>query len=309
MIPLQFKAKKDNQFHIPGKYQGIPIEDYHACSEISSSLIKAFCESPYEFETKRAGEWERKRHFDKGQAAHCLLLEPDKFHSTFTNGDNLDCRKKADKEFIAESELNGQIVLRGGDYQDVLNAVETFQWIQSIMIKDKGASPLFAGGEAEVSYFWEDPKTWIPCRCRPDYLRLDDGIIIDYKTTRKGGSAPFDFNEQIRKLLYHIQAIHYMNGINAIEGAGTIKEFIWVAQEIEAPYQVSFHRLSETFIDIDDEEKLSEDYGIAVGDYTRVMLELQNYLNTNPEYTGYPTRLHQFKFPKWYVYNYKEGNL
>jgi PDDEXK-like uncharacterized protein DUF3799 len=70
----------------------------------------------------------------------------------------------------------------------------------------------FRGGAPEVSCFWADPATGVPCKCRWDYLKQH--VIVDLKTAQNVYGTPIDraVARAIANGRLHIQAGFYLEG-------------------------------------------------------------------------------------------------
>lgn len=84
----------------------------------------------------------------------------------------------------------------------------------------------------EASLFWQNERTGVKCRARPDIIRAD-GLIIDPKTCQDASEEAFQraaFNYG-----YYRQAAMYLDGWEAVSGEKA-KAFIFLAQESEPPF-------------------------------------------------------------------------
>lgn len=87
-----------------------------------------------------------------GNAGHCLLLEPEKFEDLYVRASNgLRQRGKLGKKRWAElcEQHSGKVVLRANEWERLENIRKVFQIHPQIQ-------KLWAGGNAEVSLFWQD---------------------------------------------------------------------------------------------------------------------------------------------------------
>lgn len=78
-----------------------------------------------------------------------------------------------------------------------------------------------------------------------------DKVIIDWKTCHLGTPKPEEFSKQIIKYNYHISAAFYQFFEFLL--TGTWKEFLWVAQESEPPYDFNILSSSLWTYEIDEE--------------------------------------------------------
>jgi hypothetical protein len=70
----------------------------------------------------------------------------------------------------------------------------------------------FSGGAAQVSIFWNDEETGVPCKARLDYLKPK--AIVDLKTFSNPFKRPVSraIDQAFANYRYFIQATHYLTG-------------------------------------------------------------------------------------------------
>jgi hypothetical protein len=110
-------------------------------------------------------------------------------------------------------------------------------------------------GQVEVSGWYNDLNphtaegTFQLCKYRPDMRHCPEWShntwLADLKTTRD--ASPQGFARSIQDFGYHISAAHYLEGDQILHGRRP-KQFIFVAQETEAPYLVAVYVLEEKAI-------------------------------------------------------------
>ena len=225
----------------PGVYDNISNEEYHASEGLSASGLKLLARSPAHYKYSVREETPAMR---KGTAVHTAVFEPERFAASYVIAPDVDKRTKAGKEAWAELEASGKIVLSAKEY-------ETTQAMGDAVRNHRLAGPLVMDGKAEQSVYWRQPVTIggenreyteILCKCRPDYVKeLGEGyVIVDLKTTsdarplRWGKSAYWDYG-------YHIQAAHYMIGMESATGERA-REFVFIVAESESPYGVLVYK-------------------------------------------------------------------
>lgn len=99
-----------------------------------------------------------------------------------------------------------------------------------------------SAGKPEQSLFWKDEETGVWLRCRPDFLPTVPRFVPDFKTARS--AHPNDFRRSTKEFGYHIQAAHYLDGIEQVTGTKP-DAFFFIVQEKTAPYLVSLCTLDE----------------------------------------------------------------
>lgn len=153
-----------------------------------------------------------------------------------------DFRTKAAQEWKAKVEATGAVAL--------LESGKEWRHIRA-MRAALDAHPSYARlfdperGDAEVSVFWTDEDTGVPCRARFDFLphpvegrRL---IVPDLKKTVS--AQPDEFARSVAKYGYAQQAAWYLDAVRALN-LDADPAFVFVVIEDKAPYLVSVLQLS-----------------------------------------------------------------
>lgn len=83
----------------------------------------------------------------------------------------------------------------------------TLHEMREMLLQHEKARLLLKGGKAELSIFWNHPEYGYLCKCRPDYLREDLKVIVDYKTCID--ASPEGFGRAVYNFRYHNQAEWY----------------------------------------------------------------------------------------------------
>lgn len=237
----------------PGVYNDLDIDAYHSDPAIGSSGIKAFLESPrlyqYQYLTADAERAQPSRSMIKGSATHTILFEPHLFQDLFdiAQPEMEDRRAKGWKALNDEAAFQGKTLLLYKEYQG-LKAMRD-QLHQHEIIRNM----LGFEGHAEQSHFILDGETTLMVKARPDRLMLNQGVIIDYKTTKTSLDIRA-FADHSFRMGRHIQAAHHravvQDSLN-IE----IKSIIHIAQMQEPPYLCRVFVLQEDWLRIGDAER------------------------------------------------------
>jgi exodeoxyribonuclease VIII len=224
----------------PGIYKDISNEDYHNGPGLSSSGLKLLAQSPAHFKDTVREETPAMR---IGTALHTAVLEPERFAAGYVSAPDIDKRAKAGKEAWAELEQSGKTVLSAKEYADV-------QGMTAAIRRHSIAGALVTGGTAEQSVYWDcsavidDIPVTFTCKARPDYIKpLPSGYtVVDLKTTPDAR----DFERNAYSYGYHLQAAHYLRGLNNTEGVA--RGFVFVAVEKAPPYGVMVYEASQEFL-------------------------------------------------------------
>lgn len=244
----------------PGIYRDVPDSEYHAfdaCSnsrlsllKVSPAKLKSAIDNPDTTETPA-------KIF--GRAAHAAVLERMQFATKFDKARRCHGEKKDGSRcsyngkarysgkwycdrHAPEGEPQNVTALPEADYDAVLA-------MRKAVDQHRAASHILSfGGGAELSALWIHEETGQLCKMRIDFYAPDVGILVDYKTSRDLESqfgVTWEFFAQDLGCLeskalynygYHRQGAFYLLGMRAL--GLNLKDFILLAQEKDAPYQL-----------------------------------------------------------------------
>jgi len=260
---------------ILGEFKNISNDTYHdhLCPGTSKSDLDLISRSFDHYTEKKigstsgcgGGEGSINKAFQFGTAFHELILEPHLFEQNnilasekpFMEKEKFG-RKKADLEAkqnwldTVYNPFQEQMVIPWEEKNEhkVKWKEEDWQKLHD-MKKSCDNSTMFQGlmkgAEFENTYFWEDEKTGIIGRCRPDIINKDLGIVIDLKSTVDASYNPF--RRAIGNYLYDKQASFYLEGVSKALGK-KFDTFIFVAVEKTAPFGLAIYNLDEASIDV-----------------------------------------------------------
>lgn len=222
-------------------------EDYHLHPAVSASHLHYIAQSPFHY-------WSRFINPDRnpveptaamrlGSLVHCAVLEPDQLQYRYSR-----CASRATK---AGKEQAFNLASRG------IEAVSDADWELAIAMNNAvnlhpAARKLLQEGEAEQSYFWEDSRTGLQCKCRPDWL--NGSTIVDLKTTQD--ASPKGFAKSVANFRYHVQASHYLS-------AGFADRFVFIAVEKTYPHAVAVYELDAVALNLGESLRLDNISRIA----------------------------------------------
>ena len=224
----------------------MPAKDYHAADGCSKSvLFKLEGKTDMAFEQFLKDGTKETEAMRFGTMIHTAVLEPEHFESRYALAPDLN---KNTKEYKAFKESLGEKLPIDAD--DKLRIDAMVKNIKAHVL----ASAILAG-KHEKSFFWIDKETDLLCRCRPDSIHLNAGIIADLKSA--DDISPDEWIKKAYDLGYHVQAAFYLDGVKAaIEQSGNTlglqnvpDKFVFVAAESKAPYQVANYDFPDFFID------------------------------------------------------------
>lgn len=230
----------------PGVYLDIPESVYHSgnltpgpsFSKSMAHTLVTTCPAKlwHNSYLNPAFEREQKKHFDIGHAYHCAVLEPDLWGAKVTIVPFDDYRTNAAKAARDDAYNAGKTPLKAAEAEQVIAMRDT-------LMKDPMMQRAFKGGSAEVTIVAQDPETGIWLKARTDYLVEVDGrvLMIDLKSTGTS-AAPDDFATQVFERGYFLQDPWYRM-VYELATRRRVDDFIFVAQETEAPHLHAVDRL------------------------------------------------------------------
>lgn len=209
------------------------MTEYAAMKGLNWSSIKHAATSLMLYKHRVDNPEPSKAHFALGSAAHCFVLEPEKFAERYAL-----CEVTRNEKHAAYQEWlkanRGREALKRDEW-------ETAHAVGAAVRSHPVASGLLSGGRAEVSMQWRCPHTGVELKGRPDYIA---DRINDLKTTRaiderSTGRAMADY-------LYHGQLAMYHDGavtLGLIPANAPPPTITWV--EKTAPYDVAVDEFDE----------------------------------------------------------------
>ena|SRR5882757_10046847 len=233
------------QVRQPGIYFKMSNEDYHNDKSLSNSGMGKLLNNPQKFydasPLNPGREAPDTKTLKRGRQFHTLFLEPEIFFDEWGIKSNPAGKKPL--QTTTEEGMIGE-----GDYKDMKCAIDKFK-------RDEKLNYLFDNGFSEVSIFWVDEKTGVPCRARIDKLGLI--FTLDAKTTRD--CSPNSLKFSIPDYGYHRQNAMYLVAIEKLkqlirDGKAIIDncpDNEWMAiflTTVHDKFVFSFHELTRPYI-------------------------------------------------------------
>jgi hypothetical protein len=227
----------------------VPFEDYLAIAATSISALKELKRSPQHYRWRLANPL-TSAPLTLGRAAHCAVLEPERYASQFavwdrrTPAGNLKPRNSAEWEgFKAAHE--GQEILTEDEH---LHAMAIGRAVRA----DSSAARYLEEGEPEVTMQWEMQGR--KCRGRIDWLTrpASSPVLVGLKTTTD--CRPFHFGKQAATLGYHMQWAWYNNGYQVIKDERPA--LVEIVVESKPPYAVAVYTIPDDVLLQGEEEAL-----------------------------------------------------
>ena len=95
----------------------------------------------------------------------------------------------------------------------------------------------------ELAGFCVHEQTGCSMKFKADILMPFKKTLVDLKTTTD--ATPENFKWSAKRYNYHLQAAHYLDCANRIDGAGSYDSFLFIAVEKTYPYKVFLHQCSD----------------------------------------------------------------
>lgn len=269
----------------------LPADTYHALPGVSISRLKELQRSALHYRYRLENPKESNA-LKLGTAAHCAVLEPERFRH----------------EFIAWSRRseNGNLCPRKGQYWDAFVAgnpgrtiITEDEWqlahdIAAAVRADPLAMRYLESGEPEVTMQWECiidgigeiPARSLGCRGRADWLTRINGehYVVGLKSARD--CRPFIFGSAAAKLGYAMQWAFYREGYQTL--TGVTPKMVEIVVESAAPHDVVVYNIPDDVIE----------QGRA--DYETLLVKLVQ-CETRNEWHGVAEGMEQvLTLPTWY---------
>lgn len=242
----------------PGAYPTITAEDYHRNADLlpgpslsSSGAKKLLAQSPLHFWFDSPMNPEQppeadKPHFNVGKAAHDMLLLSDRWPEHYhvlpedfkASATKAQAEAHADRDAAREA---GKVVL-------TFDQAETIRAVAAAIGRNNLATALLTNGVAEETLAWQDPRTGVWLRARPDFRpasvveHREVMAVPDLKFVAASNASPEGFARAIYNFGYHQSAAFYADGIKAVYGRYPT-HWVHIAVEKDAPHCVALYEL------------------------------------------------------------------
>lgn len=189
---------------LPGRYENLSNEDYHAAQGLNTSKLKTMIPCPGLVEWAKAcpENQDKKKTLDIGNALHTMVLEPNLFDSLYAVEPVVNKRTNAGKAEIAEflAENADKAIISASEYK-------MLRLMQGSVSAHPAARELLKNQVGtETSIFAEDEDGEL-MKIRIDLESKINGetFIVDLKTIDKISNIP----KAIHERGYNLQAIFY----------------------------------------------------------------------------------------------------
>lgn len=230
-------------------YLNIPETDYRRAEGINKSGLDNLHQSPLHYMTRKLHPEADTEATHVGHAFHCLLLEPEKFPSSYVCSKYEEFRTNEAKEWKAEQEKAGKYILKAKSGKDPFWNPSEWDYVHlmrdAVMKHPIASAILQISGKAEQSLFWTDPGTQLLCKGRLDWQDFGHDFLVDVKTTMDAGIT--GFSRSAHSYRYANQNAFYTDGseINKLKS----NEFVFLAVEKEQPFAVACYVMNDEWIE------------------------------------------------------------
>lgn len=224
----------------PGIYHNISHDEYHKMTDIiSNSYLGRLDKCPAAAKVPQ----KETSAMIFGRAFHSFLLDGEEsFQRGFAVLPGMDRRTKEGKAAYASfcGESADKTIIDQENHEKI-------KAMYGAVAVHPMAGPLLLKGRSEMSIFWTDEETKLPCKCRPD--RIPDGghgVILDLKSVVSADIGAF--TRQCITFGYGREAGIYIEGFNAVCSA-KVDAFVFICVEKEEPYRTEVYTMEDLFID------------------------------------------------------------
>ncbi len=165
---------------------------------------------------------------DDSDIDHFITVIPEEI-----DGEPLNMRKKAHREYVATYKDQPQPWVTHEEFMGL------GQMVAAIHDNPLAFSLLAKRGQSEVVA--TNNITGVDCKAKADLYYPDDGVLIDFKTTRVHDPEQFA-RESVYKYGYHHQAAHYLDVFEA-------RKFYIIATRNSEPFEAQAFEFSKEVLD------------------------------------------------------------
>ncbi|MEY3747582.1 MAG: Cyanophage [Pseudomonadota bacterium] len=211
------------------------MHNYFDVDALSASGAKKLLQSPAHFKVPQGAPTPA---MVTGTVVHGLVLEPHRQDLYVVKRMNWATKDgKLEREAL---ESTGLPIISEADEAMALR-------IRDAVYANKRATELLDEARAfilspESEIYWSGYLSGVACKAKLD--ACTENTILDLKTCVN--ASPDAFAKQIATFQYHMQAKHYLNGVEAELGYQAPKQFTFIAVEKTAPFAVGLYTIDRT---------------------------------------------------------------
>lgn len=210
---------------------------YRKEAGVNQSSLKKILDSPAHYQAALKFRMIPTPAMEMGTALHCLSLDgKEAFEGQYIKKpEGIKLNTKEGKEWKAS--VGRKKVLSTGGKDDPWRSVVGMDLsLKRLAWFDPAQEDYIKHNE--VSIYWEDYG--VPCKARLDRVLIEEGIVLDLKTT--DSVDPELFTKKVVSLGYDFQAAYYARAAEVAYGKPF--KFIFVAVERKAPYTVDLFEVT-----------------------------------------------------------------
>lgn len=266
--------------------QKMTHEEYHSHDAISKSGLDLIHKNPFVYQRAKKIKREPTKQMMFGTWFHDMVLNPE--CKLFPEPELLEKETRRSKAWVERKNA----LLENHSQEDMVpfdeyqKLVEMFKSIKN----HEMANEYLQSGNPELSLFWFDDFFEAPCKCRPDWLDMDNRRIIEIKTIADASK----FEKQSVDLRYAIQQAWYQWGVKQVYGKDFSFYFIVVEKEDPAPEKIRILTYSDESLRIAEIEMLKD-------------LDLYSKCCKTNTWPGYSKKLEVIELPDWKKRNIEDG--
>lgn len=233
-----------------GIYKNVPMSVYHSdccpTASVSSSGLRQLtppngCPLKFwdaSYLNPNAAPEEPKDHFSVGRAVHSLLLSESGFRDTYVVRpvEWTDWKKKDAQDWRKAQIASGKTVLVPDDLDNI-------EGMASRISKDRTFVDLMKG-RVERSLVWQDEKTGVWLKSRPDVIP-EDGFIADLKTT--SDASDIGCQRATISYGYHMQMALSCMGLEFLTRQ-MVTDHVLLFMEVKRPWAYNIKPVDSQFI-------------------------------------------------------------
>ena len=223
------------------RFDQLPAHLYHfELARHSCSMLKQMLVSPGHYMQQFVSQRTSSPAMQFGSLVHLLALEPHRLpeHYAVIPGTG---RPSPGERREAQLLHPGREILSEVQLHEARIAAER---VLQRQVRGRSFRKFVEEGLHEVTFFFEDPVTHLPCRTRVDLWHPE--AIFDLKTTRHAAVA--EFSRACITLNYDLQAYMYCLADARFEARECARDFIFLAVQSDAPHPVHVLSAGESFM-------------------------------------------------------------
>ncbi len=231
---------------------GLSFEQYRARPGLSISQLKELKRSPLHYKHLLSNPKDSEP-FALGRAAHCAVLEPDRFDSEYATWS----RRTSSNAMAPRKGRHWDAFIRANASRSIIT---DDQFAEATGMRDAvrqhpDAAKYLRTGSPEVSLFWSFMGR--QCRGRVDWLHESDEfgvVLVGLKSTRD--VRLHQFSREAARMGYHFQWAYYHDGWKTITGRAPDR-VVEICVETKPPHAVGVYTIQGEELEIGSAEYMA----------------------------------------------------